>query len=119
MDVARGHLDALAFVDRTVAERVAAGEAADKVGLLDVFNFGTGQGTTVFELIKAMEDASGKKVPFTVGPRRAGDLDAAYADPSKAARVLGWAPRFSIVDSCRDAWKWQSENPQGFAASGK
>jgi UDP-glucose 4-epimerase len=107
VDVARGHLDAL----RWMGEQQAAGAR----GLIDVFNFGTGQGTTVLELVAAMEKASGKKVNMVLGGRREGDLDAAYADPSKAARVLGWTPQFSIDDSCVDAWRWQSNNPSAYA----
>ena len=108
VDVARGHLDAL----RWMGEQAAAG----RPGLIDVFNFGTGEGTTVLELVAAMEKAAGKKVNMVLGPRRDGDIDAAYANPSKAAAVLGWKPQFSIEDSCVDAWRWQSNNPNGFSA---
>ena len=70
------HLDALRWVAKEAA--VTGG------GVYDVFNFGTGRGSTVFELVAAMERASGQKVPVEVGPRRSGDLTASYADPSKA-----------------------------------
>ena len=92
VDVARGHLDALAWMAREGAARAAAsaeavtspsGGAAAPLGFIDVFNFGTGQGSTVLELIAAMEAASGKKVPFVMGPRRHGDVAAAYANPAK------------------------------------
>jgi UDP-glucose 4-epimerase len=103
VDVARGHLDALAWMGKQSG------------GLLDTFNFGTGNGVTVFELVHAMERASGKKVPLSVGPRRPGDLTQSFCVPEKAARVLGWKAQLSLDDMCRDAWKWQSENPNGFA----
>ena len=113
VDVARGHLDALAWMDREAAARAAAGKPR---GALDVFNFGTGTGSSVLELIAAMEAASGKKVAYTVGPRRAGDLPEAFACIDKARAVLGWEPRFTLLDSCRDAWRWQSANPMGYDA---
>lgn len=103
VDVARGHIDALAWM------------AKQSGGLCDVFNFGTGNGVTVFELVSAMERASGKKVPLIVGPRRDGDLTASYCVPDKALKVLGWKAKLDIDDMCRDAWKWQSGNPNGFA----
>jgi UDP-glucose 4-epimerase len=93
---------------------VGAAPSAGAGGLLEAFNFGTGTGSTVLELIAAMEQASGKKVAYTVGPRRAGDLPAAFADIAKAKAVLGWEPKFTLLDSCRDAWNWQSNNPRGY-----
>jgi UDP-glucose 4-epimerase len=104
-DVARGHLNALEWMHK----EAAAGRRA-----LDVFNFGTGRGTSVLELIDAMEKASGKKVPYTVGPRRDGDLVASYCDPTKAKAVLGWEAVHDIDRMCVDAWRWQSANPEGF-----
>jgi UDP-glucose 4-epimerase len=104
-DVAQGHLDALTWLDAEQAKRLAAAPAssagaaaaaaAAAPGILDVFNFGTGEGTTVLELVHAMERAAGKPLNHVVGPRRAGDLDMAYANPEKSARVLGWRCRRS------------------------
>ena len=109
MDVAQGHLDALDWLDRTQAASSPPGK-----GLLDIFNFGTGEGTSVFELVHAMERAAGKKCPLVVGPRRDGDLDMAYANPAKAREVLGWSCQRSLDDICVDAWRWQSANPFGY-----
>lgn len=106
VDVARGHIDALKWMQKTVAE------GASKV--CEVFNFGTGNGVTVFELIDSMERASGKKVAYSVGPRRDGDLTQSYCDPAKAEAVLGWKAIYDLDTMCRDAWKWQSENPNGY-----
>jgi UDP-glucose 4-epimerase len=103
VDVAAGHLDALAWL------------AKQPGGLLDTFNFGTGNGVTVFELVHAMERASGQKVPLAVGARRPGDLKESYCVPDKAARVLGWKAQLTLDDMCAHAWKWQSANPHGFA----
>ena len=126
MDVAQGHLDALTWLDAEQAKRLAAAPAssagataataaATAPGILDVFNFGTGEGTTVLELVHAMERAAGKPLNHVVGPRRAGDLDMAYANPEKSARVLGWRCRRSLDDICVDAWRWQLANPLGYA----
>lgn len=81
-----------------------------------MFNFGTGRGSTVYELVHAMERASGQKIPCVVGPRRDGDLLESYCDPSKAERVLGWRPRYDLDRMCEDAWRWQSANPSGYDA---
>jgi UDP-glucose 4-epimerase len=61
-----------------------------------------------------MEKASGKKVPYTVGPRRDGDLTESYCNPEKALQVLGWRAELDLDRMCEDAWRWQSNNPQGF-----
>lgn len=113
VDVARGHLDALAWIDKAAASSASASGAGK--GVYEVFNFGTGTGTTVFELVAAMERASGMKVALEVGPRRPGDLTASYADPAKAAAVLGWKCEYDIDAICQHAWLWQSNNPLGFS----
>lgn len=107
VDVARGHLDALTWMTKQMA-----GGSETKV--FERFNFGTGRGTTVFELIAALEKASGKTVPYVVGPARDGDLLESYCDPAKAASVLGWRAIYSLDRMCEDAWRWQSNNPQGY-----
>jgi UDP-glucose 4-epimerase len=78
------------------------------------YNLGTGQGYSVLDMIKEFEDASGKKIPYKMGPRRAGDIAACWADPSKAFDELGWKARKSLDDMCRDTWRWQRKNPDGF-----
>ncbi len=71
-------------------------------------NLGTGKGHSVLEVVRAFEQASGKKVPYRIGPRRAGDVAQCYADASLAARLLGWRATQTLPDMCRDAWRWQS-----------
>jgi len=73
----------------------------------EIFNVGIGEGVTVMEAIKATELATGLKVPYKIGPRRDGDVVAIYADYSKAARLLGWQPKFDINDIMSSAWKWE------------
>jgi len=68
----------------------------------------------VLEVIAAFEEACGKKLPVRLLPRRAGDVDMYFADPSLAKRELGWEAKLSLLDMCRDTWRWQKENPQGY-----
>jgi len=82
-------------------------------GFLTV-NLGTGKGYSVLEVLKAFEDASGKKVPYKISGRRNGDIAQCYADPSYAYDVLGWKASKNLQDMCKDAWNWQSKNPSGF-----
>ncbi len=77
-------------------------------------NLGTGQGYSVLEMVAAAEKASGRKVPFEITPRRPGDIATCYADPSLAARLLGWKAGRGIEQMCADHWKWQSDNPEGY-----
>ncbi|MGN8224045.1 UDP-glucose 4-epimerase GalE [Gracilimonas sp. BCB1] len=100
VDLAIGHLKAL--------EKLNADPG------LVIYNLGTGKGTSVLEMVKAFENASGKEVPYKIAPRRPGDIAACYADPSKAEEELGWTAERGIKEMCRDAWKWQSENPNGY-----
>lgn len=81
-----------------------------------VYNIGTGRGTSVLELVKAFETASGRDVPYQITPRRPGDIAACYADPGLAEAELGWRAELTIEDACRDAWNWQSNNPNGYGA---
>ena len=101
VDLARGHLKALDHLEAQ-KERV------------DVFNLGTGHGYSVLEMVAAFEKASGKHVPYRIAPRRPGDIAACYADPSKAARELGFRAEYSLADMCADSWNWQSKNPNGY-----
>ena len=93
MDLAEGHLAALNYLQRTRA-------------MLTV-NLGTGQGTSVLDMVKAFEHASGKPIPCQIGPRRAGDIAQCWADPSLAERLLGWKTTRSLATMCADAWRWQ------------
>ncbi|WP_026377047.1 UDP-glucose 4-epimerase GalE [Aestuariibacter salexigens] len=99
-DLADGHLKAL-------------DKLTHNPGLV-TYNLGTGQGYSVLDMVKAFEQESGKAVPYTIAPRRAGDVASCYADASKAERELGWKATRGIVDMCRDAWRWQSQNPDGY-----
>ncbi|KFN45074.1 UDP-glucose 4-epimerase GalE [Arenimonas oryziterrae] len=103
MDLARAHADALDFLVRERRSLTA--------------NLGTGQGVSVLELVQAFERVSGRAVPYDIVARRAGDVAALYADPSLAQRVLGWRAELDLEAMCRDAWHWQSRNPQGYATS--
>ncbi len=77
-------------------------------------NVGTGRGTSVFEIVHAFAAASGRDIPSVVGPRRAGDATACYADPGKAETLLGWKARRSIAEMCADHWRWQESHPHGY-----
>ena len=102
-DVAEGHVVAL--------EAILADEPA-----VHAWNLGSGQGTSVLEMIHAFERASGRDIPYDVVDRRPGDLPAFWADPSKAEQELGWTTSRTVDDMCRDTWTWQSQNPQGYDA---
>ena len=101
-DLAAGHVAALAALT-TTREGVST------------WNLGSGHGTSVLELLHAFERAVGRELPYEVMPRRAGDVAESYADPAKANAELGWSTQKSIDDMCADTWRWQSQNPQGFA----
>ena len=100
MDLAEGHLAALGFL------------SGNETSL--TVNLGTGRGYSVLEVVRAFEKASGRPVPYEVGPRRPGDVASCYADPSLAERTLGWRTRAGLDEMCRDAWRWQSQNPDGY-----
>jgi UDP-glucose 4-epimerase len=79
-----------------------------------IINLGTGRGYTVKEMLRAFEEVSEKKIPYSITSRRPGDIAACFADPSLAQRLLEWKARRSLVDMCADAWRWQLRNPQGY-----
>jgi UDP-glucose 4-epimerase len=99
MDLARGHALAL--------ERMPA------AGGVAVFNLGTGQGTSVREVVAAYEQASGRAIPTVVAPRRPGDLAVVYADPARAARELGFETELGLDAMCADSWRWQQSRAAG------
>lgn len=78
------------------------------------YNIGTGNGTSVLQAVKAFEQASGKNVPYKIVGRRPGDIATCYADTSKANKELGWNTTKTVADACADAWRWQSQNPDGY-----
>ena len=79
-------------------------------------NLGTGQGVSVLELVRAFENASGRKVPYRIVDRRPGDVAACWADPARAAGLLGWQAQLDVQRMCEDAWRWQAANPGGYRA---
>ncbi|MDO9111221.1 MAG: UDP-glucose 4-epimerase GalE [Desulfatirhabdiaceae bacterium] len=100
VDLAAGHIHAL-------------NKIAENSGIV-TFNLGTGRGYSVLEMITAFETASGKRIPYRIVARRPGDVASSYADPSKAQREMGWTALSFLDDICRDAWRWQSQNPNGY-----
>lgn len=94
---------------------VAALKGLDKVGAgCRAYNLGTGTGYSVLEMVKAFEDASGRKVPFKISPRRPGDIASCYANADLAKSELGWEAKFGLERMMQDAWRWQSQNPNGY-----
>jgi UDP-glucose 4-epimerase len=91
MDLAEGHVAALRHLKNGV----------------EIYNLGTGKGTSVLELVKAFEEATGVKIPYTVTPRRPGDMAEYYADASNAERELGWTAKRDVIDMCRDSWRFE------------
>ena len=92
VDLAKGHLCAINWVRNNKGA--------------DAFNLGTGQGYSVLQIVQAFEKYSGRKVNYKIAPRRAGDIAACYADPSKAKEVLGWEAHLGIEEMCRDSWNY-------------
>ena len=100
VDLARGHVAAL-------------NKLRDNPGAV-VYNLGTGRGYSVLEMVAAFERASGRTVHYEITDRRPGDIATCYADPSEARVALGWQAELGIDAMVRDAWRWQSENPNGY-----
>lgn len=78
------------------------------------YNLGTGRGVSVMELVKTFERVNNVQVPYRIEARRLGDISVMYADPTLAKQELNWEARHSIDEMCRDFWKWQTMNPQGY-----
>lgn len=102
VDLAKGHVAALIKLKK-INSRTCS-----------IYNLGSGQGTSVFQLLRAFERINGIQIPYKVGPRRAGDLPCFYASAFKAKQELGWTTTKSIDDMVRDTWRWQSQNPYGY-----
>jgi UDP-glucose 4-epimerase len=100
VDLAVGHVKALQKVLRDTG--------------LEAYNLGTGCGHSVLEMIKTFEKVTGQKIPFKFEERRPGDSAICFADPHKAEEELGWVAKFGVEEMCRDAWRWQSNNPFGY-----
>jgi UDP-glucose 4-epimerase len=100
VDLAHGHLKAL--------EKVMSANG------VEAYNLGTGTGYSVLEIVAAFEKASGAKVPYQIVDRRPGDVAVCYADATKAKEELGWVATRGIEEMCRDSWRWQKGNPEGY-----
>ncbi len=100
VDLARGHVHAV--------------ERLDALSGVHVFNLGTGRGYSVLEVVRAFERAAGREIPYRCVARRSGDIAACWADPERAETVLGWRAELGLDAMCNDAWRWQSNNPNGY-----
>jgi UDP-glucose 4-epimerase len=100
VDLARAHLAAL--------------DRARTVTGVEYYNVGTGNGYSVLDMVKAYEEVTGLTIPYQIVDRRPGDIDECYADPALAEKMLGWKAMYGLVDMCRDAHRWQSQNPDGY-----
>ena len=100
VDLARGH--------------VAALKKLEKGSGLTKYNLGTGIGYSVLDIVKSASAAVGRDLPYVIGPRRAGDIAACYADATKAREELGWEALYDVKRMCEDSWRWQSKHPNGF-----
>lgn len=104
MDLSDGHIAALNKIFKT-----------EDLGC-EVYNLGTGRGTSVLEMVAAFEKASGKKIPLKIANRRPGDAETVYASTEKAEHELNWKAQYGIEEMCRDQWNWASKNPWGYGA---
>lgn len=101
VDLAKGHVKAI--------------EYASKNKGTEIFNLGTGTGYSVLDIVKAFEKANDITIPYAIKPRRDGDVAECYADPVKAREKLLWQAEKNLEDMCKDSWRWQSNNPNGYA----
>ena len=100
VDLAKGHVAAVQY---TVSHKGT-----------EVFNLGTGKGSSVLDMVNTFVAATGVQVPYEIAGRRAGDIAVCYADPAKSQKILGWTAQKTLADMCRDSWNWQSQNPMGY-----
>ncbi len=108
-----GVRDYIHVVDLAKGHVLAVNKLAENPGLL-IVNLGTGHGYSVLDMVKAFEKVTGKPIPYKIMPRRPGDIDECYADPSYAEKILGFKAQKSLEDMCRDAMRWQTMNPDGY-----
>jgi UDP-glucose 4-epimerase len=104
VDLAAGHLAAL--------------EALEKNNTRLTLNLGTGIGYSVLDIVQAFEKVSDRAIPYRITQRRAGDIASCYADSTLAYELMGWSAERDIATMCRDAWRWQSKNPNGYEVFG-
>lgn len=103
MDLARGHLQALKYLQQHPG--------------IEAVNLGTGQGYSVLQMVEAFSRENKIAIPYQLVARRPGDVAVCYAEPAKAARLLGWTAEHTLADMVRDAWRWQQQNPDGYHSS--
>lgn len=108
-----GVRDYIHVVDLALGHIAALDKLATKPGVV-IYNLGTGNGYSVLDMVKAFEKASGKNVPYKIVDRRPGDIAQCFADPTLAAKELGWKATRGLEEMCEDTWRWQSQNPDGF-----
>lgn len=122
VDLARGHVQALEYMGGKVGTGEPFGlgsikgeQAGDgtRSGVA-IFNLGTGTGSSVLDVIHAFEKACGKELPYKICPRRPGDIATNYASCDKAKAELNWVAQYDLARMCEDAWRWQSNNPNGY-----
>jgi UDP-glucose 4-epimerase len=101
VDLAEGHSAAIARLDRMEST-------------IEAINLGTGHGYSVLDMVNAFVKVNGVKVPYSIKPRRAGDIATCYSNPAKAEKELGWKAQYGIEEMVRDSWNWQKLNPEGF-----
>ena len=102
VDLAKGHVKAINKIKENPGVKI--------------YNLGTGKGYSVLDVVKAFEKACGKKIPYEIKPRRAGDIATCYSDATLAKKELGWEAEYGIDEMCADSWRWQSMNPDGYGA---
>lgn len=100
VDLARAHVCSLKAIEKNCG--------------LEIYNVGTGKGYSVLEVVKAFEKVNDLKVPYSIKPRRSGDIATCFCNPQKAEKELNWKARYDIEDMCRDSWNWQKNNPEGY-----
>ena len=108
-----GVRDYVHVVDLSKGHVLAVDKLKENPGLL-IVNLGTGKGYSVLDMVKAFEKVTGKPIPYKIMPRRPGDIDECYADPSYAKEILGFTATKNLEDMCRDAMNWQTKNPNGY-----
>lgn len=96
------------------AGHVAALKAIKENAGLAIYNLGTGHGYSVLDVVNAFEKVNGLRVPYSIKPRRAGDIATCYCNPAKAKKELGWEAQYGIEEMCRDSWNFQKKNPNGY-----
>ena len=100
VDLAQGHVKALKKIEENAGLRI--------------YNLGTGVGYSVLDIVKNFQEATGVEIPYSIKPRRDGDIAACYADAGLAKEELGWEAKYGIREMCEDSWRWQKNNPNGY-----